>query len=113
MRGFDATVQNALVNIACDVGTDPVFPTKGTELYKQGVAGQLSDLAAAGHAANFAALDTLFFCRGVDVAGTAEERIKEIRLNPIFFGNQRVTLNGQFTGTLGSVKGIAATLVTS
>lgn len=112
VQGFDAVVQNALVNIATDLGSDRVLPAKGTELYRQGASGALSDLAAAGHASNFAALATLFFSRASDVDGTAEERLKEIRLNPVFFGLQRAELNGQFTGTLGSARGVTATLLT-
>ena len=64
---FDTTVQNALVNVGTTLGSDPLYPDRGTSLMQDAAQGRMVNKSWANHSANFAALATLAFIRRTDV----------------------------------------------
>lgn len=66
VKDFDATVQNALVNVGTDRGSDPVFADRGTDLKIDGAQGRMATLIWANHSSNYAALRTLSFVQQND-----------------------------------------------
>lgn len=79
--GFHATVQNALVNLLTEAGSDKVFAERGTNLLRSVAGGAVYNYASACHAANFAAADTLFFSRESDKA-LQQDRLDDLKLVP-------------------------------
>ena len=108
ISGFNCFAQNGLVNIACGKGSDTIFPDKGTNLYKDALAGRVPNFSEAYHASNFAALDTTFFLKQYE--NPNEEGIKSIILNPFSYVNNRLKLSASFIGTLDTTVGITETL---
>jgi hypothetical protein len=107
--GFEATVQNALVNLGTRQGTDPLYPERGTTLQKDASAGKLVELNSAQHASNFAASDTLFFLRDFDAVGDPDA-ISELKLAPANSDQKSLLLEATFLSADGRVLGLAATL---
>ena len=66
VSGFQATVQDALVNMATAEGSARTHPERGTGLWASLNGGGMLDTASSQHAGNFAALDTVFFLRRHD-----------------------------------------------
>lgn len=73
VEDFDATVQNVAVNIVTTVGSDGIFPDRGTGLFKQALRGIIMNINEAHRVSTEARLDTLFFIRKHD---PADEEIK-------------------------------------
>lgn len=109
VEGFEATVQNALVNLGTQVGTDRMFPDRGTDLLKTGLSGAIVDLNTAGHASSLAALDTLFFSRTWEQAGV-EEKLARIQLRPLSLQDRSLLLEGIFVSTAGKQIGVSSLL---
>lgn len=65
------TEQQCLVNLATELGSDPLFPDKGTNLLRTAAAGGVVTAADATHAGNFAALNTLYFVVGQSFASSS------------------------------------------
>lgn len=61
VAGFLATVQNSLVNLGTELGSDRLYPSRGTNLLQDAVSGKMINQRTAEHSANFAALKTLTF----------------------------------------------------
>ncbi len=59
VSGLRAAAQASLVSVAAERGEYKAVPLFGTTMLQQGTAGLLSNLAAARHAANWAAAETL------------------------------------------------------
>jgi len=74
-------MRSVLLNLISDRGTDIIFPDRGTDLGSGGLRNLISDLASAGAASKFAALDTLFFIRSTTVVDEGD-RPSEIVLRP-------------------------------
>jgi len=103
---FPAMVQNALVCLVTSVGSDKAFPEKGTRLLKQGLQGALINLATATSAAQFAAIDTLFF---VNVHETEpDRRLANVALRPVVFSLGTLELNSLFDSSLGESLGVSS-----
>lgn len=68
VKDFEATVQNALVNVGTDRGSDGLFSGRGTDLKIDGAQGRMATKIWANHSANFAALRTLSFSQQNDDA---------------------------------------------
>lgn len=109
VTGFDATVQNGLVNVGTDEGSDPVFTDRGTTLMRSALDGEIVNLATARHAANFAALDARTFLIATEV-DEAEETLADLTLSPVELDYLQLKLEAQFTSDQGRVVGITATL---
>ena len=108
VSGFSCTAQNGLVNIACGKGEDPTFDSRGTNLYKDALAGKVPTFSDSYHIANFAALDTKFFLK--QNAPDGEEVIEKVILDPVEFDGNRLLLKASFTSTSGTQIGITTTL---
>jgi len=107
LRDFETTVQNALVNVATDAGSDPVYPDRGTDLLLDGVSGRLINNAWANHSANFAAIKTLVFSQSVDKPSDPH-RLQNFKLKNAQITNQSLKLSAQATAADGQVTGIIA-----
>lgn len=106
VEGYGSTLQNALVILGTDKGSDKAFPDKGTNLLKAATRGLMIDGQAALHQAQFAAIDVLFFSRSFEISET-DEMIREIKLTPSTITTDKISLQVQFTSTLGNVAGTA------
>ena len=105
--GFDCTVQNALVNLGTDRGTDRVYPSRGTDLKVDAAVGRMVNLTWANHTANFAALRTLEFIQQTDNQTNAF-KLQDFKLISTGFSGQRIKLNAQATSVIGETRGVIA-----
>ena len=104
---FNCVAQNGMVNIACDKGSDFIYPDKGTTLYKDALAGKVPTFTDAYHYSNFAALDTRFFLKNQAPAGV--EVIDKVVLLPFTYTTAGLVLNASFSGANGTTIGITTT----
>lgn len=99
--------QKYLINTATTMGSDRIYPGRGTELLAEAIGGTVIDQTAAAHIGNFAALNTLRFC-------TYEEHPDEYKkdtyvsnydLKPIEYNNTNRVLSfeAKFTFRDGTV----------
>jgi hypothetical protein len=72
--------QNAMVVLATSLGSDPVYPEKGTDMMKHALYGMFSTVEQTQHELNFAAVDAMFFVAENDHPAEGEERISDISL---------------------------------
>lgn len=99
--GFEATCQNAIINLLVEAGSDPVFSSRGTDLLLRGLSGRINNYRQAEHAANFAASDTLFFGREHDT-GDASDKMRQIELTPVLTSaTDNLTLEAAFLSVGG------------
>lgn len=80
VEGVECIKQNALVNLLTAVGSDRVYPDRGTRLFAAGTQGIIHDVRSAQHEANFAALDTLTFSRLHEYASQLNDTIENLQL---------------------------------
>jgi hypothetical protein len=104
VRRFDSTVQNALVNVGTDLGSDKVYTTRGTDLKRDGANGRMSTAVWANHSANFAALRTLAFVQQTDIE-TNPFKLQEFTLRCQTVILTTAVLEVQAVSTLGQVVG--------
>ena len=97
VEGFDTAVQNALVNIATQAGTDKIYSEKGTSLLKTALEGKIVGFTDSTHEAQIAALDTLFFSRAQDVGLTGGYRLGQVNLQPLEYVNNSLKITAAFT----------------
>lgn len=102
-RDFDAVVQNALVNVGTELGSDPIFPSRGTSLLLDAVRGKMVNTIWAMHTANFAALATLAFSRQTN--GTDPHGLRHFKLQLKSLVSQHADLLVQATSSTGEVRG--------
>jgi hypothetical protein len=102
---FSTIAQNGMVNIGTEKGSDPLYKKRGTQLYNSGVVGALTTYSDAYHAANFAALDTVFFLKSSDYAVSEYERVEAVALEPITYTKSQMNINARFEGEAGTVIG--------
>lgn len=105
VEAFDAVVQNGMVNLATEAGSDKGDLERGTTLLRDALQGKIADLLTAQHISNAAAIDTLFYLRNSDETNTEEERVEKISLSPFEYTNEHVRVNVFFSGTQGSTAG--------
>ena len=111
VTGFDCAAQNALVCIGTNAGSDQVYPSKGTSLYKAATNGALIDLATAQEASNYAAVDTLFFSRQNEMPGVSEV-MQSITLTPTTYNGISMVVNATFLSSAGNSVGFNGTPIT-
>jgi len=104
-RDFETSVQNALVNVSTDQGSDPIYPDRGTNLLLDGVSGRLINNTWANHSANFAAVQTLVFCQSVDDPADSH-RLSNFTLSQAQIVGQKLTLSSQAVAADGQRAGI-------
>jgi hypothetical protein len=94
---FDATVQNALVNIGTRQGTDRTYPGKGTNVLKSAVEGKIVGLNVANHESQIAAVDTLFFSREFETSTDLNIRLGKVFMDPLSYDGAKLRINSAFT----------------
>jgi len=104
VENFDATVQAALVNFGTQASGDRMFPTRGTNLLRQAVRGQLINPREAMHSANFAAIQTVFFLNEFGPA-TMPDKIQTIRPQVTEYDGQTISLTLQMVSNGGLTVG--------
>lgn len=104
VRDFEATVQNALVNVGTDLGSDPVFLDRGTDLKVDGAQGRMATRIWANHSSNFAALRTLAFLQQNDQS-TNSWKLQSFTLQCQTLINTTAVLNVQAISEGGTVVG--------
>jgi hypothetical protein len=95
--GFDATIQNALVNIGTRAGTDRIYPTKGTTILKSAVEGKIVGLNVANHETQAAAIDTLFFSREYETSTDLSIRLGQVFMDTLSYDGTKLRINSAFT----------------
>lgn len=63
VSGFASVAQNAFVNLGTEQGTDRMFPTKGTGLFRRALLGELLSPDERAHQTSLAAEQTRLFIR--------------------------------------------------
>jgi len=112
VEGFYTTVQNGMVNVGTTQGSDPIYPTRGTQLLRTALDGGIVNYTAARHASNFAALSALTFITSNEDAG-ATETLVDVTLAPAELDILHLKVDAQFTSSLGTVVGIVSNLPTN
>jgi hypothetical protein len=112
LDGFNTTVQNGMVDIGTAQGSDPMFPTRGTDLMRTALDGGIVNYTSARHASNFAALSTLTFTTSNEDV-LAEERLVDLTLSPVELDVFHMKVEAQFTSSLGNIVGVVSTLPTN
>lgn len=111
VEGLGSTVQNAMVNLGTERGTDKTLPARGTDLLRTAVSSGLPSPNLARHIANFAAVDTLFFSRATDRV-TDGDSLQDVTLFPDTLSAQRVVFAARFRSVDGREVGrLPATFV--
>lgn len=100
VSGFQAVVQNALVNLLTDAGSDLLFATRGTRLFKTALAGGIFNTRSASHACNFAAANTLFFSREYEISETPD-KLQDVSMRPISVGINQMDASVSFSSVGG------------
>ena len=109
VSGFDADVQNAMVNLGTDIGSDALMKDRGTRLLKDAVQGRMANLQWANNMANFAAMKTLVFSQKYDLANNATG-LQTLQLKASVFNLNRLQFQIYATSRTGEKRGIQASL---
>ena len=104
VKDFDATVQNALVNLGTDLGTDPLYPDRGTYLLKDALQGRMINLQWANHAANFAAMRTMVFSKANELPSNPNA-LQTLSVKAASFNVSRLQFDIQATCVDGTTVG--------
>lgn len=102
VSGFDATIQNALVNIGTRAGTDRIYPGKGTSILDRAVEGKIVGFNAANHESQLAALDTLFFSREYETSDVNEIKLGSVAMAPLSYDGNKLRIEASFTDLANS-----------
>ena len=94
---LDATIQNALVNVATRVASDAIFPEKGTSLLLNALRGKIVGINDAVHESQIAAINTLFFSRDYDINEPTTTRLGDIKMEPITYDGRFLFITAAFT----------------
>jgi hypothetical protein len=89
VQGFKAVIQNAMVNLLTDAGTDLIYADRGTTLFFRALNAGIFNYRSASHACNFAASDTLFFSREHEEAD-ADDKLNTVGLEPALLNFNRL-----------------------
>ena len=100
VQGFQAVVQNGMVNIGTAKGSDPLYADRGTDLLKSATSGIIISDNAASHVANIASVDTLFFCRETDPS-TDPDKLASVGLLVSLFSANLLELEASFVSLSG------------
>lgn len=104
---FETTVQNALVNVGTDLGSDNIYTQRGTTLKKDGAQGKMINSAWAAQAASFAALDTLAFIQDTELQSNPF-KLQAFTLRCQKVVGQRIDLAVQAKCVTGEIIGMLA-----
>lgn len=112
---FAATAQNCMVCLGTQLGSDLIFPSKGTTLLRKALTGGLMNQRSAEHEANFAGLDILHFVRANDgrVLNDGYERLEEVRVKAEMVNSmpaRRASIAASFVSNRGVTIGIISSV---
>ncbi len=103
---FNCTVQNALVNVGTDKGSDIYFIDRGTDLKKDGTQGRMLNPAWTTQTANFAALRTLAFNQQTELQSNPFKlqaftlRCRQVSEQAVVIEAQAVCIDGTVVGVI-------------
>jgi hypothetical protein len=97
ITGFDATIQNALVNIGTRQSTDRIYPSKGTTILKNAVEGKIVGLNVSNHEAQLAAIETLFFSREYETSTDLSIKLGKVFMDTLSYDGNKLRINSAFT----------------
>ena len=100
---FDATVQNALVNIGTRAGTDRIYTDKGTSILDRAVEGKIVGFNAANHESQLASIDTLFFSREYETSDSDAIKLGNVVMAPLTYDGNKLTIEAAFTNLSNSL----------
>lgn len=109
IKEFYSTVQNALVNVGTDMGSDKIFVERGTNLKRDGAQGRMATTVWSNHSANFAALRTLSFAQQNDQETNSWKlqsftlRCEQLVQDQVTLAVQAVSAGGQTVGGLANI----------
>jgi hypothetical protein len=103
VTAFDATIQNALVNIGTRQGTDRIYPSKGTSILKSAVEGKIVGFNVANHESQLAALDTLFFSREYETSTDLSIRLGKVFMDTLSYEDNKLKINAAFSNFPGTI----------
>lgn len=86
----ESTMQNVLVNIGTQIGSDPQYPERGTALLHDGLRGRIINRAWADASAAGAAAQTLKFMKEEE---NSAFRLANLKLNSLRLVSQQLELN--------------------
>ena len=109
VAGFDADVQNAMVNLGTDIGSDALLPSRGTYLLRDAVQGSMVNLQWANNMANFAAMRTLVFSQQYDSPNNTTG-LQTLSLAAGVFDVNRLQFQIYATSSNGETRGVQANL---
>jgi hypothetical protein len=101
--GFGPSMQNTLINLVTNKGTDPAFPDRGTDMLRDTISAQGLLQYAPIHIANFAAAGTLYFERLTSPNRDDPDEISRLVLQPISVQNKRIRIACGMTAVGGTV----------
>jgi len=115
VEALGAEVQNGLVNVATSMGSDKIYPDRGTNLLAEATKGAIIDINSARHSANFAALNTTLFIRNTLPASmtNSNDRIIRMKLSTTEFDGLKLNLQAQFTTADERTVGIDTDITTA
>ena len=105
---FDCTVQNALVCLGTNAGTNTIYPDQGTSLLQTATSGALINTAIAQHACNLAANQVLLFSQQNN--GDAQDRIVQFKVQVSARQGQQLWADVQAISQNGVISGITTSL---
>jgi hypothetical protein len=104
VEGFDLTVQNSIVNLVTEKGSDQLFQEKGTSLAQSANKGRVIDTLAIAHECNFAALETLKFQTESEPEELEEDyRLQNMTVSPGDVDQGILKVNTKFESLGGTV----------
>lgn len=109
VEGFNTTAQNAMVNLGTDLGSDPMWPERGTNIMRAALQGAVINFTSARHVANFAALSSKTFLISTEDARVTE-LLEDLTLSPVELSYMSLKVNAQITSSLGKVIGMVSNL---
>ena len=94
-------MQDAVVNTATKLGSDAVFPTKGTEFFESAVGGGMFDRSSMAHEANYAAYTSKKFINNMQ-SHAQKERIGDFTLETLSMEGGSLIIKTRSKSTLGA-----------
>lgn len=107
VKNENTVVQNGLINLGTEEGSDPVFPFRGTDLFRKATTGMIVDASMRAHTTALAAERTRLFLRSREKFANQEEQydltrvgleVKDIDFQQIIFNSFFVFGDGKIVG---------------
>jgi hypothetical protein len=113
VEGLEMTAQNGIINLGTERGTDPLYPTRGTDLFSAAVVGSLIDKSERAHATALAAEQTRLFLRAEqdlqDLEQDSDARILKVGLEVRSIELKKIVFNAFFVNVNDQTLGLSLT----